>query len=158
MTQPVKDVLQLTVTILTSGALFSFLQYLLNRHDNKKNVRGEIEKKIDEGFKEVKAEFKAEMNEVKNEVKDVKADVGGVSERLAEHEAITARTHILRFADELQTGTHSKEYFQQQLKDIKTYKTYCDTHPDFENNLTTMSSKFIQEEYERLYLIHNDTA
>ena len=137
------DIITLIIAIISSG----IIQYLLTRHDNKKNVKGEIEKKMDEGFKEIKADVKA-----------VKAEVNGVSERLEEHKAILARTHILRFADELQTGTHSKEYFQQQLKDIKTYEKYCDAHPDFENNLTTMSSKFIQEEYERLYLVHNDTA
>lgn len=152
------DIKDIVIAIIASGAFFSFLQYLITRRDNKKNIKGEIEKKMDEGFKEVKAEISGVKTEVKAEINEVKTEVNGVSERLEEHKAILARTHILRFADELQTGTHSKEYFQQQLKDIKTYNTYCDTHPDFENNLTTMSSKFIQEEYERLYLVHNDTA
>ena len=144
MNNDVKDIL---ITVLASGALFSFLQFLLNRYDNKKNV----EKKLSKQINDVKTEVKAEVNEVKAEVKDVKNG-------LEEHKATLARTHILRFADELQTGTHSKEYFEQQLKDIDTYNDYCKAHPNFANGLTKMASKFIQEEYERLYLKHNDTA
>ena len=113
-----KDILAVIVAIISSG----MLQYLLTRHDNKKNIKGEIEKKMDEGFKEVKTEIKAEIQDVRAEIKDVKADVKDVrgdvkevSERLEEHKATLARTHILRFADELRTGTHSKEYFEQQL-------------------------------------------
>lgn len=137
----------LLVTLISSSAFFSFLQYLLTRRDTKKNIKVELEKKIDEGFKEVKADVKGVSDEVKE-----------VSERLEEHKATLARTHILRFADELQTGTHSKEYFEQQLKDIDTYNDYCEKHKEFANGLTKMASKFIQEEYERLYLKHNDTA
>lgn len=116
------DVKDILITIIASGAFFSFIQFIITRIDNKHG----IEKKIDK-----------------------------VAEALAEHKAVLARTHILRFADELRIGTHSKEYFLQQLQDIKTYDLYCKEHPDFENNLTKMSSEFIQEEYKRLYL-HKD--
>ena len=135
------------VAVLSSGALFSFLQFMLTRRDTKKNFKGEIEKQISEGFKEVKAD-----------IKEVKDDVKGVKEDLEEHKATLARTHILRFADELRTGTHSKEYFELQLKDIDTYNDYCKNHPNFANGLTKMAGNFIQEEYRRLYLSHNDTA
>ena len=109
-----KDILAVIVAIISSGTV----QYLLTRHDNKKNIKGEIEKKMDEGFKEVKTEIKAEIQDVRAEIKDVRSDVKDVrgdvkevSERLEEHKATLARTHILRFADELRTGTHSKELF-----------------------------------------------
>lgn len=141
------DIKEIIVTVLLSGAFFSFLQFLITRRDNKKNVKDELEKKISVGFTEVKAD-----------IKEVKSDVKEVSERLEEHKATLARTHILRFADELHTGTHSKEYFEQQLKDIDTYNEYCKSHPNFANGLTKMASSFIQDEYRRLYLSPNGTS
>lgn len=139
------DIKELAYTVLASGAFFTLVQFLINRHDNKKNV----EKKLSAQIDGVRTELGKEINEIKTDVKEV-------SEGLEEHRAVLARTHILRFADELRIGKHSKEYFLQQLQDIKTYDHYCKTHPDFENNLTVMSSEFIQEEYKRLYL-SNDT-
>ena len=86
----------------------------------------------------------------------IEKKIDGVSERLEEHRAVLARTHILRFADELRNGTiHSEEYFRQQLKDITTYTQYCDTHPQFKNKLTVMSSKYIEDEFNKRYF-HNE--
>lgn len=137
------DIKEIIVTVLLSGALFSFLQFLITRHDNKKNVKDELEKKMDEGFKKVTTK-----------ITGVSDKVEVVSNGLEEHKATLARTHILRFADELRNGTHSKEYFEQQLKDIDTYNDYCEKHKDFANGLTRMASEFIQKEYQRLYLSH----
>ena len=122
--------------IIGSNALFSFAQFIVTRSDNKKN----IEKKIETGFCEVKSEVQV------------------VSDRLEEHKAILARTHILRFADELRQGTHSREYFEQQLQDIDTYDRYCDENPNFANNRTRMASEFIREQYRIHYLNHDDQA
>ena len=133
-------VFTLVLTILGSGALFTFIQFLIQRHDTKKN----IEAKID-----------ANQQALSEKIDNVSGEVKEVSEQLAEHKAVLARTHILRFADELRTGTHSREYFEQQLQDIDTYNRYCDVHPDFANGLTKMASQFIKDEYRRLYLNHD---
>lgn len=135
-----KDIIDIITTIVLSGALFSFIQFLIQRYDTKKG----LEKKIDEV-----------QETMSNEVGEVKEDVNAISERLEEHKATLARTHILRFADELRTGTHSREYFQQQILDIDTYNHYCETHPEFANGLTRMASEYIQDEYRRQYL-NND--
>ena len=142
-----KDIKDILITILASGAIFSFLQFLLNRYDNKKNVAKVLGKQI---------------KEVKDEVKDVKTelskDIKDVSNGLEEHKATLARTHILRFADELRNGQiHSDEYFKQQILDIDTYDNYCDTHPEFANGLTRMASDFIREEYRQHYLSNDGT-
>lgn len=42
--------LQILITIIGSGALFSFLQFLITRHDNKADKIEELYKKIDEGL------------------------------------------------------------------------------------------------------------
>lgn len=140
-----KSIGNIILTVVLSGAFFSFLQFLITRYDNKKGSEKRITASIDT---------------VKEEIKEVKAElsreVKGVSERLEEHRAVLARTHILRFADELTIRKHSKEYFDQQLQDIKTYETYCVAHPDFQNEMAKMSIDFIREEYKRLYLNRND--
>lgn len=62
------------------------------------------------------------------------------------------RTQILRFGDEILHGVpHSKEHFDQILKNIAKYDAYCDTHTDFENGVTHETSRRILEIYhERL--------
>ena len=131
---------EIVFAIIGSGAFFTFIQFLIQRHDTKKN----IEAKMD-----------ANQQELSEKIDNVSGDVKEVSEQLAEHKAVLARTHILRFADELRTGTHSREYFEQQLQDIDTYDKYCETHPNFANGLTRMASQFIKDEYRRQYLNHD---
>ena len=83
----------------------------------------------------------------------MKKELKNISDELAEFKAVLARTHILRFADELKSGVmHSEEYFKQQILDIDTYNEYCRHHEDFANGLTKMSSEYIMLEYKRLYL------
>lgn len=137
---------EIIITVLLSGAFYSFLQFLITRFDNKKNMEKLFNEKIDGVSAEVK-EFKAELSK----------EVKGVSDRFEEHRAVLARTHILRFADELTVRKHSKEYFGQQLQDIKTYELYCNAHPNFQNEMAKMSIDFIRAEYERLYLNRHDT-
>ena len=70
-----------------------------------------------------------------------------------EYKATLARTHILRFNDELRAGmVHSEEYFKQQILDIYTYNNYCNEHPEFANGLTVMASENIRKEFKRLYI------
>ena len=116
MTSSAKEII---LVILGSGALFSFIQYLLNRRDSKRGV----EKKLD-----------------------------NLSESFDQYKATLARTHILRFSDELHNNLyHSKDYFTQTIADIDTYEKYCDMHPDFSNGLTVMASEYIKEEYKKRY-------
>lgn len=86
----------------------------------------------------------------------MKKELKRISDELAEFKAVLARTHILRFADELKSGVlHSEEYFKQQILDIDTYNDYCRDHKGFANGLTKMSSEYIMLEYKRLYLSGN---
>lgn len=129
---------QIIITILTSGAFFSFAQFIISRWDTKKGIE---------------REFKRQINRI-----DARLDT--IEDNQEKHIATLARTHILRFADEqrqlVKSGaTHSEEYFKQQLQDIDTYNAYCDAHPNFSNGLTVMASEYIKEEYKRVYL-NND--
>jgi hypothetical protein len=51
-----------------------------------------------------------------------------------EKEAKAARRRILRADDEIRVGVkHSKDFFDDVLRDIDYYEEYCDNHPHFKN-------------------------
>lgn len=84
-------------------------------------------------------------------LKDIRKDITSISSKVDENAAILARTHILRFNDELINGIdHTQEYFRQQLQDIDTYERYCDQHPGFKNTYATMAINNIKSTYDRL--------
>ena len=93
--------------------------------------------------------------------KTVKA-IDGLSDKVEklkdtmdERDAVLARTHILRFNDELLNNVeHSNEYFMQTIDDIKTYETYCEKHPQFSNGRTIQAANNIRRTYERLFDSH----
>lgn len=121
------------VSVLIGGGLLGFIQFLINRHD-KKNDRLE--------------EVLGAIQQIKKELKELKEDTGRQS-------AVLARTHILRFADELYNSVkHSKEYFDQTLDDIKTYEQYCKSNEAFANGRTEVAARYIKAEYERLLKEH----
>ena len=94
-------------------------------------------------------------HEVMTEVKGIKAEQAKASEEAAKQWAILARTHILRFDDELYNGVkHSKEYFMQQLADIDTYEDYCQKHPDFRNSSAMIAIEHIKQTYARCLAEH----
>ena len=108
--------------IMGGGAVFSFVQFFITLGFSRRDKTREIEKKVD-----------------------------ALAERIDENAAILARTHILRFSDELKNGVeHSAEYFRQQLDDCDTYEKYCETHPGFKNSYTEIANKHIKETFERL--------
>ena len=68
--------------------------------------------------------------------------------KAAEREAKATRVRILRFGDEILHGVHhSKEHFDQILLDITEYEQYCETHREFKNNMTQLTSRHIMETY-----------
>lgn len=81
--------------------------------------------------------------------------VSALKETMDERDAVLARTHILRFNDELLNNVeHSNEYFMQTIDDIKTYEDYCDNHPNFSNGRTIQAANNIKRTYERLFDSH----
>ena len=114
-----KDVI---ITVLASGTVFTFIQFLISLAFSRKDKSDEIAKKIDE-----------------------------LSNKVDMNSAVLARTHILRFSHELKNGIdHSAEYFRQQLDDCDTYDKYCQAHPEFKNSYTEIANRHIKETFERL--------
>lgn len=93
---------------------------------------------------------KPQINEVLKEVSAVNDKVETLAFTVDRSNAITARTRILRFDDELYNKIrHSQEYFLQTYEDIDTYEDYCRQHPEFENNRAVDAIRHIKETYQK---------
>lgn len=120
---------EIIAAALASGAVFSFFQFIITFVFSRKDRQKEIE----------------------NELKEIRQEQKETREEIRANAAILARTHILRFSDELRNGVeHSNEYFRQQLDDCDTYNKYCETHPNFKNSYTETADAYIKETYNRL--------
>ena len=121
------------LAIIGSTSIWQFVSFLIDRYDRRKKSNEDIMKEIEV---------------VSNKVDDL-------SVKVDKNQAILARTHILRFSDELKNNIiHSEEYFRQQLDDCDTYEKYCETHPEFINSYTQMANKHIKETYQKLLTEH----
>lgn len=110
------------LAVFASSGFWAFIQWWVNRNDG-----------------------------TRKELQTISADVKALSDRVEENAAVLARTHILRFDDELLNGvSHSQEYFRQQLDDIDTYEEYCKEHEHFRNSYTTIASEHIKTTYMKL--------
>lgn len=112
----------IVMAVFASSGFWAFVQYMINRHDG-----------------------------TKQELQAISAQVARLAEKVDCNAAVLARTHILRFDDELLNGVvHSQEYFRQQMDDIDTYEDFCKAHPDFRNSYTTIASEHIRDTYKKL--------
>ena len=122
-----ESVLIVIVSLLSATAVWDFAKFLINRKDD----------------------TKAQIVEVKN-------SINKLGERIDENQAVLARTHILRFDDELLNDVkHSKEYFSQTLQDIDVYEAFCMDHPSFKNSFATAAINHILKTYGELLEKHN---
>lgn len=64
-------------------------------------------------------------------------------------EAKAARRRILRTDDEIRIGVkHSKDFFDDVLRDIDYYEEYCDDHPHFKNKCAESAINNVMACYE----------
>lgn len=91
------------------------------------------------------------FGKIEEKLDSISSKVDKLEEQTDRHNAVLARTHILRFSDEIQSGVHhSQEYFRQQLLDIDTYTQFCRDHPDFQNSYAVLASQHIKATYQKL--------
>jgi hypothetical protein len=128
------EILQgVAIAVIGSSAIWSFVQFMIDRKDKKKTTNDDL----------------------KTEIKNVADKIDAVEQKVDKNAAVLARTHILRFSDELRNGIeHSDEYFRQQLLDCDTYERFCETNPDFRNGYTEIASDHIKTTYKRLLEEH----
>ncbi len=120
------------LNILLGGGILAFVQFLITRWDEKNGKKDKVIKAID----------------------DLSEQVKKLQHIMGEREAVLARTHILRFNDELINNVaHTHEYFLQTLDDIATYEKWCDMpeNADFKNGRTVQAAENIHRTYDRLF-------
>ena len=67
----------------------------------------------------------------------------------SEKEAKAARRRILRADDEIRMGMkHSKDFFEDVLRDIDSYEEYCDEHPHFKNKCAESAIRNVAATYD----------
>ena len=67
-----------------------------------------------------------------------------------------ARTRVLRFGDEVfHNVLHTKEHFDDVLRDITYYEKYCNEHPEFENDQMHITAEHIKETYHKCLKEHS---
>lgn len=115
-----KDVFALIVAIIGSNALFGFAQFIIQFLVTRSDMKQNFGKKLED-----------------------------LNEKIDENQAINARVHILRFADELrfEEVCHSLDYYKQTLIDAQCYERYVISHPNFSNGITELSVEFIKDKY-----------
>lgn len=130
-----KDVIMaIFIAVIGSNALWGFIQFLVQRKDNKEDCSKKILdmiQKLDEKIDKLDGE-------------------------LSERGAIACRVRILKFMDEILEGwNHSFDSYTQVMQDITNYSNYCDTHPLFLNHQTEATIEYIKNDYQE-HLEKND--
>ena len=115
------------LAVIGSNALWGFIQFLVQRKDNKEDWAKKILdmiKKLDEKIDKLDGE-------------------------LSERGAIACRVRILKFMDEILEGwNHSFDSYTQVMQDITNYINYCDLHPRFKNHQTEATIEYIKNDYQ----------
>lgn len=120
-------VIAIFAAVVGSNALWGFIQFLIQRKDNK----GDCAKKILEMIQKL----------------DEKID--RLDGELSVHRAIACRVRIIKFMDEILEGwSHSHDSYIQVMQDITNYLRYCAEHPEFKNHQTEASIEHIKADYQ----------
>lgn len=122
-----ESIIAIFVAVVGSNALWGFIQFLLQRKDNKEDCSKKIIEmitKLDEKIDKLDGE-------------------------LNERAAIAYRVRILKFMDEILEGwEHSYDSYVQVMQDITNYLKYCMEHPEFKNHQTEASIEYIKTDYQ----------
>ena len=95
-------------------------------------------------------ELKDQLTEMKGEITSLKTDLSDLKKQIEVDKVVDSRRNILHFGDELvrdPTKRHTKEHFEQILRDCDRYEDYCLEHKDFENNQAVITIARIKEIY-----------
>lgn len=121
------------LTLLIGGGLLAFVQWAFDKW----------------------SDYRGKKNKIVLALEKINDKIDALQYTVDEREAVLARTHILRFNDEIYNDIHhSKEYFDQTLEDITTYERFCEAHPQFANTRTVLASQNIKDTYRELHDKH----
>lgn len=120
-------IITIIAAVIGSNALWGFIQFLIQRKDNKNDCAKKILdmiQKLDEKIDKLDGE-------------------------LSERTAVSCRVRILKFMDEILEGwSHSYDSYIQVLQDITNYERFCAEHPLFKNNQTVATIEYIRNDYQ----------
>ena len=119
-------------------------------------INGELMEKVDS----LEKNFNTKVNNLE---KNFNSKVDGLDKKIEKMDqeeqlqrAKDARTRVLRFGDELiHNVCHTKEHFDDVLRDITYYENYCDEHPKFENDQMHITAQHIKETYHKCLKEHS---
>ena len=132
------------INILVGGGILAFIEFLIQRHDQKTGRRSELLEAINKLDKKI-VTVEDKIDKLEDKIDQVEADG---RERDAEAATVAARIRILQFADELlENRKHSKNRWDQCLSDITSYEDYTRNHPGFKNGQTAATVEFIKKTY-----------
>lgn len=108
-----------------------------------------LEQKVNEIQSNVDGlESKVDVLETKVDKLEVK--VNEIDHKSDEKDVVTSRVRILRFGSELEANIyHSKDLWDQTMKDIAKYEQYVKENPNFENGITEPTVMHIRREYQK---------
>ena len=110
-----------------------------------KAINGELMEKVDS----MEQTFNSKVDNLEQKIEKMDQD-----DKL--QRAKDARTRVLRFGDELiHDVRHTKEHFDDVLRDITEYEIYCDEHPKFENDQMHITAEHIKETYHKCLKEHS---
>ena len=120
-------VIGIFIAVIGSNALWGFIQFLIQRKDNKSDCSKRIIEMIEK--------LDGKIDKLGNE--------------LSERSAISCRVRIIKFMDEILEGwSHSHDSYVQVMQDITNYLRYCAEHPEFKNHQTEATIAHIKADYQ----------
>ena len=125
------------IAILGSAGVWTLIDHRQQRKFEKEMHDSEV-------LKEIRA-ISVRFDEIDQKIDDLE---NKLENKMDKDKAELRRVRILRFADEvLMNVRHTKDSFDQMLSDITDYETYCNNHPEFKNNKTVETIKYLEEIY-----------
>lgn len=122
-------VIAVIIAVIGSNGLWAFLQHRMSRKDTVEDKNDKVEKAL----------------------KDLSDKMDRLNDKVDQNSATLARTHILRFDDEIINGVkHSLEYWEQSMMDIDTYERYTKNHPDYKNNYAEAAIRHMKKVFDHL--------
>lgn len=127
-------IVAIILAVIGSNALWGFIQFLVQRKDNKEDC----------------------SKKILNMIQKLNEKIDKLDDELSERGAIACRVRILKFMDEILEGwNHSFDSYTQVMQDITNYLHYCVENPSFKNHQTEATIEYIKNDYQE-HLEKND--
>lgn len=87
---------------------------------------------------------------LRTEINSIQDEIEKMKDNEETREIKNTRRRILRFNDELLNNIeHSKEFFDEIIEDVDTYRRFTHSHPDYSNGKANLASDNIERVYRK---------